>query len=253
MVKSFPFSRLITELQLEVISHLSFQETAYLRMTSFRYRELIPKPSLTELLAVENSDWAVRKDIFACCHCLRLRKSIKFSETMIIKKRTRGRSRAAFRFCVECGLTARWKNPGARGYSRGAKIHILGEEYQVCRNCGLIELIENHYPNFSWRDCPHGDESNRKKVDISEDLAQWKIVIKKHYRKEMRIPKEKRKRNIDIVYVCTGKLSYAMDYRLAVSSKYNTIGDRTLSLQISINISLLIDKLHLQATARIAA
>jgi hypothetical protein len=175
----FPFSRLIPELQLEVIDHLSFQETAYLRMTSHVYLDLIHKPTLSELLAAENSEWAVNKGIFTCCHCLRLRQSTKFSESMITKKRARGHSRAALRFCIECGLTILWNDPGARGYSRGAKICVLGLDYQVCKNCGLIGRIDNHGTRSPWNNCPHAYESKRKKVDKSEYLANWRVNYSK--------------------------------------------------------------------------
>jgi hypothetical protein len=175
MAKHFPFSRLSPELQLEVIDYLSFEDIAHFRMTSKKYQEFISKPSLAELQAVEGSEWAVKRNLFACCHCLRLRPLIKFSERMLSKKRARGRSDAASRFCIECGLTIPWKDPGARGYSRGAKIRVMDLNYQVCKNCGLFTPLECRRGDPTWRFCPHGYESNRKKVDKSEELAKWRV------------------------------------------------------------------------------
>jgi hypothetical protein len=51
----------------------------------------------------------------------------------------------------------------------------------VCKNCGLFELFKDWYRDrpSPWVCCPHGYESNRKKVDRSEDLAKWRIEYQK--------------------------------------------------------------------------
>jgi hypothetical protein len=179
MSKPFPFTELPVELQLQVVAHLSFEAVAYLRMTNKIYQYFIPKPSLPELLVVENTDWSTKRDLFMCCHCLRLRRSTKFSEKMVSRKRTRGRHGAALRFCIECGLTVPWKDPGARGYNRSSRVRIMGLEYQVCKNCGLFERFKKWRCATPWEYCPRGYEANRKRVDKSEDLAKWRVEYKR--------------------------------------------------------------------------
>src|ERR1700760_39439 len=98
---------------------------------------------------------------------------------MLRQNRSRGHSKAALRFCIECGLTIPWKKPGARGYNRGAKIHVMGLEYKVCNNCGLFERQYRWASPRKWHFCPHGYESNRKNVARSEDLAKWKVEYQK--------------------------------------------------------------------------
>ncbi|KAF2663457.1 hypothetical protein BT63DRAFT_430303 [Microthyrium microscopicum] len=182
MTKPFAFSALPAELQLEVISYLTFKDTVNLRMTGRKYRYFIPAPSHEQLLAAENSEWAIKKNLFTCCHCLQLRPSTKFADKMISGKRARGYKGAPIRFCIECGLTVPWKTSGARGYSRGNKIRILGKPYQVCKNCGLFKPFPVGYrPNLeTWNWCPHGYEPNRKKVEGKyEDLAEWREEYRK--------------------------------------------------------------------------
>jgi hypothetical protein len=172
MTKSFQFALLLPELQLTVVDFLSFEDTIHLKMTSRKCHDLIPKPSHQQLLAAEQTNWAKERGLFTCCHCLRLRRGTKFSDSMICKKRAPGRRRASFRFCIECGLVVPWKDSGARGYSRGHQIRIKGRKYQVCKNCGLVEKIG--YSNWYYLLCPHGYQSNRQRADLSQELSRWR-------------------------------------------------------------------------------
>jgi hypothetical protein len=176
MATTFQFNLLIPELQLNVIDHLPFEDAIHLRMTSRKYHSFILKPSHQQLLAAEQTDWAIGKDLFACCYCLQLRLSTKFSETMISKKRARGRGRASMRFCIECGLSVPWKNLSARGYSRGNRIRVKGKDYEVCKNCGLTKKVDAG--GWPYRPCPHGFQSNRKRKDLSSDLTEWRLKYK---------------------------------------------------------------------------
>ncbi|KAF2669591.1 hypothetical protein BT63DRAFT_455569 [Microthyrium microscopicum] len=177
--KPFALLALPAELLLEVISHLSFEDTVYLRMTSRQFRDFIPKPSQEALLIIEDTEWAIQNELLTCNHCLRLRQSVKFADKMVMAnwKRCRGRGRkeASLRFCIECGLTVPWRTPGARGYSRGHNIRVQGAGYQVCKNCRLFEPVPfpSNGPPWSW--CRNGYESDRKNIDGKfEDLASWK-------------------------------------------------------------------------------
>jgi hypothetical protein len=169
-----PFSRLPLELHLEIIDYLPFEASTYLRMTCRYFNDIIPKPMHEELLVIETSDWAIEEGLFACCHCLRLRRPFKFADKMTSGKRDRGRKAAALRFCIECGLTVPWREPGARGYNRASMISVLGKKWQVCKNCGLFERFPEWRRDMApYVFCPNGYEANRKMVDKASDLAKW--------------------------------------------------------------------------------
>jgi hypothetical protein len=188
----FQLQQLPAELQLEVISYLSFEETTNLRMTSRKYRDFITRPSFAKLLEIELSPWAKEKQLYSCYYCARLRQSNKFANRML---QYRKRSHVHPRFCIECGLMVPWSEPGARGYNRGHKLEVGGLEYQVCKNCGLFERYSRKWTLQGkcsgldhWALCPHGYESKRKNVDRIRDLEKWREEYKKAFEEKGQDP-----------------------------------------------------------------
>ncbi|KAL2840185.1 hypothetical protein BJY01DRAFT_21331 [Aspergillus pseudoustus] len=132
------FLTLPPELHLLIASDLSFPERAHLRLTCRYLHTLIAPMKHTELLAAENTDFAVARDLYACRYCLRLRHRDQFGDRMLRRRRGRRGRDAGRRFCVQCGLLPR--EGGEARYGPGAKVTLKGVAYVLCRECGGLRV-----------------------------------------------------------------------------------------------------------------
>ncbi|KAH7124355.1 hypothetical protein EDB81DRAFT_812747 [Dactylonectria macrodidyma] len=91
------------ELRLTIIDKLAFPDTANLRATCRSFASLIPAQSshYLDLLAVEDSAWAVKRGCLTCVYCARMRPASAFTEQEKSKKTARA---VQFRCCYSCAL-----------------------------------------------------------------------------------------------------------------------------------------------------
>jgi len=64
--------RLPVELHKDIIDLLALPEKVHLKLTGRYFASLIKAASHSELLAAENTEWAISKGLFSCMDCVRL-------------------------------------------------------------------------------------------------------------------------------------------------------------------------------------
>ncbi len=74
-------------------------------MTCNYFHAIIKPLKHIQLLAAETTEFAIEKDVYACCYCLRLRLGFRFADKMLKKKRNR--------YCVYKHLMG-WLCPGRK-------------------------------------------------------------------------------------------------------------------------------------------
>lgn len=131
-----PFFRLPPELHVLITSFLPIEDQLQFRLTCAYAYDVIPPLSHEELLLAESTDWARRKDVYACRYCLRLRPASQFAESMLRRRRSREGRDSSKRFCVDCGLKPR---NGTARYGPGAHVIVHGRFYVVCLYCGTFQ------------------------------------------------------------------------------------------------------------------
>ncbi|KPM35804.1 hypothetical protein AK830_g10786 [Neonectria ditissima] len=99
MTPSPPISRLPIELHHLIIDTLAFPDTAHLRATCRFLAALIPAQSshYADLIAAEDSVWAVSRCRLTCVYCARMRRASAFTEKQKAEK-------PEYRSCYECQL-----------------------------------------------------------------------------------------------------------------------------------------------------
>lgn len=132
----FPILDLPTELHLIIIDLSPPSILMRLRLTNKHFNTLIPAPTYEELLEAEASDYGIRRGLYACSICHRLRPKPKFADSRIIarKRKREPETGKQKRFCVDCGL-----NPpdGRHPYYRpGDRLEIREQLYLVRCLCG---------------------------------------------------------------------------------------------------------------------
>ncbi|KAK7430479.1 hypothetical protein QQZ08_002998 [Neonectria magnoliae] len=92
-----PLSVLPPELHHLIIDHLAFPDTAHLRATCRFFASLIPTQSshYVDLIAAEDSAWAVNQRRLTCVYCARMRRASAFTEKQKAHK-------PEYRSCYEC-------------------------------------------------------------------------------------------------------------------------------------------------------
>ncbi|QKX62543.1 uncharacterized protein TRUGW13939_09704 [Talaromyces rugulosus] len=135
MAESTELLDLPTEIHQLIAQYLDFPSLMQLRMICQYFHELIPRLSVNQMLEVEVSAFGIRKDLYTCRDCLRLRPRAKFADNMVRKKKARSAIDAGKRFCVDCGINPR---EGTTRYTRGSLIIIQGEQYVICQSCGAF-------------------------------------------------------------------------------------------------------------------
>lgn len=126
------FLTLPPELHVLIVEYLPICDVLQLRLTCGYLYDLIPPPSLDQLLLAESTDWARLRDVYTCRYCLRLRPACKFADRMLRRRRGRSGRDCAKRFCIECGLRPR---EGTARYGPGAQITVQGAFFVLCISC----------------------------------------------------------------------------------------------------------------------
>ena len=166
MATASPLVDLPGELQNEVLSYLEFPDTINLKLTCHHFNSIIRGiSSLTHqnLLRAEQYMDA-HKDRYkhtylACCHCVRLRLSTRFADSMTKKNRGIGHTRSHTRFCVDCGLL---NGPGLTNrYGKGMCIKVHGKLFAICRSCTVPYRLETGHQgpyanSFTLKPCGLG-------------------------------------------------------------------------------------------------
>jgi hypothetical protein len=136
------------ELHLKIISYIGPREDAsylHLRLTNQYFYHALPAPNHEDLLHIETTCFAHRRRLFACRYCLRLRKSVMFSD--IVK-----RCPAVYRFCVDCGFD-HWTAKSGPHYAPGTYIQTKSDMYLYrCRVCDKTRYMRDH--NHGCSTCP---------------------------------------------------------------------------------------------------
>ncbi|KAL4912288.1 hypothetical protein BDW62DRAFT_194995 [Aspergillus aurantiobrunneus] len=189
----FDLPREIHQLILEFAEPL---DLLHLRAVCQSFRELIPPPTIQQLLQVEVSDFGYTKDIYTCRDCMRLRPRARFADKMVKKKKSKVSSDAGKRFCVDCGTNPNLLPETAR-YTRGCHVVILGEHHVVCYCCGRFGPAAGERGVYmdECRDCQLQDRF----------LDRWDDEHKER-RKEIREGAERVRRRV------TGRATWRSDY-----------------------------------------
>lgn len=120
------------ELLILIAEFLPIHDVLNLRFTCAYLYDQIPRPSHTQLLQAESTEWARHKDIYTCRYCLRLRPAREFADRMLRRRRSRSGADSDKRFCIECGLKSR---EGTARYGPGAQVAIQGRVFVICLSC----------------------------------------------------------------------------------------------------------------------
>lgn len=124
-----------TEIHQLIAQCLDFPSLIRLKTICRHFHTLISPLSVDQMLEVEVSAFGWQKDLYTCRDCLRLRPRAKFADNMIRKKKAKLAVDAEKRFCVDCGINPR---QGTTRYTLGSHIVIQGEQYVICRSCGVF-------------------------------------------------------------------------------------------------------------------
>lgn len=129
-----------------IAKRLSFPENINLKVTNRYFYNLVKQPSHQDLLEAELSQYALRRQLFACMDCVRLLPAAKFADTMRTKKKRKGGQKSHRRFCVQCGMNPK---PMTGRYSPGSRIVIHGNVQVMCIRCrklkkGVADGMVNH-------------------------------------------------------------------------------------------------------------
>lgn len=141
-----PLVELPTEIHLLIIRDLFFRDKISLQMTCTYFHGIIPPLNLGDLLEAETSDYAMRKDLYACRYCLRLLPAYEFADKMLRRRRSKHGPDAHKRFCVGCGLKPR---DGDARYGPGARITVQGTTHIICRLCREFHRNVSHRARFT--------------------------------------------------------------------------------------------------------
>jgi protein-arginine kinase activator protein McsA len=137
--------RLPTELQLLLVSHLVFPDTAHLRATCSTFASLIPAQlsDYKTLLDAEDGAWARKRNRLTCVFCARMRPSTCFTDAQKAGRRD-------WRCCHDCaisyadGYTYRVyydisstlpRHAHRTNFSPVRKPQVNGKEKAICKNC----------------------------------------------------------------------------------------------------------------------
>jgi hypothetical protein len=131
-------SRLLSlplELQEDIIGCLDVPSKLCLRLVSLYFKSLIPRSPHSDLLVAEKTAWGIRRGLYTCMDCTRLRPSHFFADAM--KKGSKGRNgkEPQKRFCIDCGLKPKW---GTTRYSPGTEIEVEGRRRVWCKDCRRV-------------------------------------------------------------------------------------------------------------------
>ncbi|KAF2830204.1 hypothetical protein CC86DRAFT_181959 [Ophiobolus disseminans] len=147
-----PLLCLPVELHLEICDHLQGDssdltddgpfELMRLRLVNQYFHSLVPAVDHTKLLHLEDTSFAQRNDLYACKHCLRLRKGSQFSDRRIpvnakmTVKRQRGGLESRERFCADCGFADQNEYVG---YAIGKDVTVDGVRWVWCTFCRKVK------------------------------------------------------------------------------------------------------------------
>jgi len=120
------------ELQNGIIGVLDGQSKLALKITNRHFASIVQSPSHQELLATEQTSWAIRRRLYICMDCCRLRPSLKFADAMTKGPKGLNGKEPHKRFCVHCGLNPK---PRTTRYSPGAEITVGGIRHVLCKDC----------------------------------------------------------------------------------------------------------------------
>jgi hypothetical protein len=148
-----PFLILPLELYLIIMSYLeAADDLAYLMLpyTCRFLHELLPAANHETLLRLELTPLAMKREMYACRFCHKLRHKSKFADNIFKKRNGKAcGSRSKFgsarhkRFCGDCGFNRRDR----KGYGLGARVTINGVEKVWCKKSKKVK--EDVYVGFS--------------------------------------------------------------------------------------------------------
>lgn len=135
------------ELQLEVVSHLTFLEKQLLRSTNHHFQTLIPEPTKEDFHeAQDTADVNIRRLLY-CNGCSRFLRRDRFS-TKMQRTNAKGPKGGKYsRFCVQCGC--RPQNGTAEDlfkYHRAHRWEHHGVAYVKCSQCNLGTMAAPSVP-----------------------------------------------------------------------------------------------------------
>ena len=137
-----PILRLATELHLNIVSQLKDADEGgafaarHLRLTNRHFYNIVEQATHSELLRVEQTEWAMERRLYACMYCIRLRHASKFADTMLKGKTGRNGTQTYRRFCVDCGFAP---PKGQTRYSAGTEVRVNGTRWVWCQRCKVVK------------------------------------------------------------------------------------------------------------------
>lgn len=154
-----------------IIHHLNFPATEMLRATCRHFYNLIPRPTLHDLLQFETNQFCRERLFYTCTMCIRLRHLDKFADGQLRPGRGYTGIDTFTKFCLDCGL--KWLGDQYARYPPGSVVAVQGVEYVVCWKCkkfGLRNRSESHRSDCRYQtechSCWNMYEPFRRELDI---------------------------------------------------------------------------------------
>jgi hypothetical protein len=128
---SAPLLRLPLEMLTNITDRLALHDKVHLAMTNRYLRSMIKPPTQGEFLQVENSEWAISRQLYSCKGCAGFRPLLHFADDMRKGRRARRGAEAGTRLCIKCGVDCGW-------YAAGTEISVLGRRAVLGQHCRAL-------------------------------------------------------------------------------------------------------------------
>ncbi|KAI0154242.1 hypothetical protein GGR57DRAFT_120536 [Xylariaceae sp. FL1272] len=162
---------ILGEMQDIIFEKLGGIERLILRQVCKRFQNIVPPLRAEELRDAEEEPLALKKDLYGCYTCLRLRRHTSFADATRKKKRRRYGPEWFKRFCIDCGLD---DTNGPPKYLRGNALTIDGMRYGVCVVCKRFALASKPVGNELRPFCQPCAAPRLEQIEQDRRRADWR-------------------------------------------------------------------------------
>lgn len=145
MSPSTPITKLPAELLQAIAEKLDIEDYMNLRRSYPHVWHSLKPLTLSALLSLEFSAFAIEHKVLACHICCQLRPLDKFAEDIV--HRGLCKRSGPERFCIECGVRG-----GLEGYGQDDWAFMNGKIHTRCPVCKEFGSMGGHWRCRQWRD-----------------------------------------------------------------------------------------------------